>query len=153
MSQREDRRLNVVVVDNTPSKMTSWRQAVLKAGGFSPMPATSVEEAHELLRSARVDLLVVDLFLSDSSEDSECPEDAEGLELIAECRARYPRSRIIAITSKLGGSAEIGALALQKGADDFLSSAWTRIYFDALLEQKLRIYLRLLRNERSASVV
>lgn len=153
MSQVEASGFNMVVVDNTSDKRASWCQAVVKAAGFRPTEAASAEEARRILGSTCVDVLVVDLFLSTWSEGTEKAEDSEGLELIRECRELYPDSRIIAITSRLGGSAEIGALALDAGADDFMSSAWSHIYIDALLEQKVRIYLRQLRNKRQLSAI
>jgi CheY-like chemotaxis protein len=131
-------------VDNTAEKLERWCQAARKATGVEATTADSEEAARKLI-VAGVDILIVDLFLTEQSENFEQEEDSEGLRLVDFCRQTNPESRIIAITSKLGGAHGIGATALEKGADDFISTAWQSVYADALLENRVKIFRELFR--------
>ncbi len=134
----------LLIVDNRPESLNQWSSAGHKAGGFTLIQISSYEDALYALNNHDVDVLVTDLFLTEDSEESEKPSGAEGLRLIERCRTLHPRSRIVAITGILRDATEIGAIALDAGADDFISVRWRGIDCVALLEHKLRIYLKLL---------
>ena len=149
VSQSSRNGLSFLVVDNQPEQLDEWCKIVERVTGSCPRRADSWEAATKAVRSAPVDVLVVDLFLTAESERRHELEFSEGLRLIAECKALYPHSRVVAITSKLGETAKGGAAALREGADDFISTAWPRVYAVCLLEQKLRIFRELLLQSKS----
>lgn len=146
MSKCNPNKLCFLVVDNNPEQLDKWCKVVERVGGSSPQIARSLEEATNAVESASFDILVIDLFLTRESEESPDLQQSEGLRLISACREKYPESRIIAITSRLG-SAEAGAAALLAGANDFISTQWP-LDASALLEQKLRIFRELLLQAR-----
>lgn len=148
MSEPSRNKLDFLVVDNTPEQLDDWSKVVQRVTGLRPRTAKSPEAATEALESGPVDVLVVDLFLTRESERLAELDQSEGLRLIATCKKRYPRSRIVAITSRLGETAKAGAAVLRAGGDDFISTAWPRVYAESLLEQKLRIFRALLQNCR-----
>ena len=133
-----------LMVDNQAEQLDVWCKLVERVTGSRPRTADSWEAAIQAMRSAPVDVLVVDLFLTVESERRGELDESEGLRLIAECRRQYPDCRIVAITSKLGDTARGGAAALREGADDFVSTAWPHVHPSSLLEQKLRILFELL---------
>lgn len=148
MSEPKRNELDFLVVDNTPEQLDDWCRVVERVTGVRPRTAQSPEAAREALESGPVHVLVVDLFLTPQSEKLAELDESEGLRLITACREQYPRSRIVAITSRLGETAKAGAAVLLAGADDFISTAWPRVYAESLLEQKLRIFRALLQNCR-----
>ena len=134
---------DVLIVDDKRDRRAQWIGAVARVSGSTPRTAASYEEALHAIREANVDLFIADMFLTKESSDTEKPDQAEGLGLIEECRGLHPNSRIIAITGHGGVATEIGARALSKGADDFIAD-WRHVRSEALLEQKVRIFLAVL---------
>jgi CheY-like chemotaxis protein len=135
----------LLIVDNHDHELTRWSSVGERLGSYALLRAQSFEDALDALNNHVIDVLVTDLFLTEESERSLDPSRAEGLGLIERCRALYPWSRIVAITGILEVATDAGAIALEAGADDFISSGWKKINADALLEHKLGIYLKLLR--------
>lgn len=101
------------------------------------------EKAKQILKSKHVDIMVTDICLSTLSESEDGIVEPEGFELIRSCRATFTKSRIIALTYHMK-TTEQGAMALEFGADEFICGNWAFIIPDALLEQHLRIFHRLL---------
>ena len=139
--------IEILVVDNRRDHLDEWCSAISAIPNCIIRTAESLEEALRQLDDKAVDLLVTDLFLTRDSEDRERIAEAEGLEIIEQCRLKYPGSRIIAITS-LVGNGDAGADAIIRGADDFISSQWFDVYAKALLEQKAKIFRSLLLRDR-----
>ena len=144
MVSEDNRKRSLLVVDNNPRKRSKWRDAAERAAGFRIIEADSYATALEALESDDIDIMMTDLFLTVESEQTENIDEADGLRLIEHCRQRYPRSKIVAITGKSGVGTEIGARALEAGADDFISANWLFLDPEKLLEQKLRIFDRVL---------
>jgi ActR/RegA family two-component response regulator len=139
--------IEVLVVDNRRDHLEEWCSALRVIPDCHVRTAESFEDAVDQLQEEAVDLLITDLFLTRESEVRERLAEAEGLDLIEQCRLRYPDSRIIAITS-LVGNGDAGAEAMVRGADDFISSQWLDVYAKALLEQKAKIFRSLLLRDR-----
>jgi CheY-like chemotaxis protein len=139
-----NRVLWLLVVDNDPRKRSKWRDAAERAAGFQIVETESYAAALEAVEANDVDIMMTDLFLTLESEQTENIDEADGLRLIEHCRQRFPRSKILAITGKSGVGTEIGARALEAGADDFISANWQYIDAAKLLEHKLRIFHRVL---------
>jgi CheY-like chemotaxis protein len=130
----------LLIVDNDRDRRLRWRVAAERVAGFRIAEAESYTTALEALEADDIDIMVTDLFLTLEAEKTEMIEEADGLRLIEHCRARFPRSKIVAITGQLGVGTEIGARALEAGADDFISAKWQYIDHTELLMQKLRIF-------------
>jgi CheY-like chemotaxis protein len=139
--------LRCLVVDNTPEQLDKWCEVVGRVMVSPPETASSFQEAMSAIESATFDVLVIDLFLTPESEESPDLDRSEGLRLIKACREKFPESRIMAITSRIG-SAEAGAAALLAGANDFISTQWPKVYHIALLQQKLSIFRQLVLQAR-----
>jgi ActR/RegA family two-component response regulator len=159
MATKRNAEFTLLIVDNNPVDLDRWCTAAARAGGWEVYARDSFSAGLEFVQSRSVDVLVTDLYLTDDSERrSEEPtaEDeapfSEGLELIAQCRAIHPRSRIVAVTGKGGIGTDLGASATMAGADDFISKYWKRIDAAGLLEMKLRVYLKVLRAGSPSSV-
>ena len=145
LSERQN--VEILVVDDTPEHLNEWCAAVEGIPGCSIRRAGSLAQAERELDEKPVDLLITDLFLSRESEGRERLEEAEGLGLIERFRFACPNSRIIAISSRVGDG-DAGAEAMDRGADDFISSQWLDVYAKALLEQKAKVFRSLLLRDR-----
>jgi CheY-like chemotaxis protein len=134
------RKRRLLVVDDELQKRLQWREAAERAADFDIAEAETFASALELLGAEGTDIMVTDLFLTPESAIAENIEEADGIRLIEHCRERFPRSKIVAVTGKSGVGTEIGAGALEAGADDFISANWQYVDPAKLLEQKLRIF-------------
>lgn len=146
-SQHRDR-INALIVDNSTEKLRGWTAKFRSVAGFEPLTALTFREAELILHAQSIDILVVDLCLSEESEASDNLAHAEGLQLIELCRERNKKSRIIAITSIIGETPEAGAESLLRGADDFISNQWQGLMAGPLLKKKLEIFLLALEKEK-----
>lgn len=138
----------MLIVDNTPEMLDRWYDAAVRAGDFDILTAQSADAARVVMHHRSIDIMVTDLCLSTQSENSNNPSGAEGLALIRECRELFPEAKIVAITYYLFKFTEIGVLALEAGADEFISGNWEYIQSDVLLEQQLRLFAKLLQRRR-----
>lgn len=144
MVSGDNRERWLLIVDNDSDKRSKWRDAAERAAGFRIREAESYAAALEAFETDDIDIMVTDLFLTVESERTENIKEADGLKLIESCRGRFPRSKIVAVTGKQGVGTEIGARALEAGADDFISANWQYIDPKELLTHKLRIFERVM---------
>jgi DNA-binding NtrC family response regulator len=87
-----------------------WGQTVLTAAG--------VDEAVALLADQPVDLVLVDLVLSDARSTVQSRPGRSGLELLHECRRRWPDTAVVLTAAH--GTVEGAVAALRQGAVDFV---------------------------------
>lgn len=98
----------ILIADDDPVTRAVARQ-LLESAGHVVTEAEDGDQALRSLAAAPADLLVLDMFMPNK----------DGLETIAEVRAKRPGTRILAITG--GGSMPAGDLldiAVKLGADD-----------------------------------
>jgi two-component system response regulator PilR (NtrC family) len=99
---------SILVVDDEPDLRTLYELSLLREG-YRVETAACVQEARELLRSCRFDVVISDMRLPDGM----------GLEILQELREQRRRERCIVITAY--GSAENAVGALRAGAFDYLT--------------------------------
>ncbi len=99
---------SILVVDDEPDLRTLYELSLLREG-YRVETASCVQEAHELLRSCRFDVVISDMRLPDGM----------GLEILQQLREQQRRERCIVITAY--GSAENAVGALRAGAFDYLT--------------------------------
>jgi ActR/RegA family two-component response regulator len=141
----------LLLVDNNPKKLSRWSDAAIRAGEFDLITRDSPETAATALSSLeQLDVLVTDLCLTDESEGTQSTIRPEGLDVILHCRERFPDCRVVAITYVGGSESELGAMALECGANEFISGNWEYIRPEVLLEQHLRIFAKLWTRRQTA---
>jgi CheY-like chemotaxis protein len=84
--------LSVLVADDSP-EMRSMLSRYLEANGYQVTAVETGDDAIRVLKTRYFDLIVTDMLMP----------GADGIEVMAEIRKRYPSTRIIAITG--GGNA------------------------------------------------
>lgn len=98
----------ILVVDDEPDLRTLYELTLLREG-YLVDAAGTVQEAWDLLKAQRFDLVITDMRLPDGS----------GIDLLKEARAQQRRERCIVITAY--GSAENAVESLKAGAFDYLT--------------------------------
>jgi CheY-like chemotaxis protein/anti-sigma regulatory factor (Ser/Thr protein kinase) len=97
----------ILVVDDSPTQQLQI-QMVLEADGYRVSLANDGLDALKVIEQERPDIVVTDLQMPNMN----------GLELVAEIKARYPSIPVILATAM--GSETIAAAALQKGASSYV---------------------------------
>jgi two-component system OmpR family response regulator len=97
----------VLLVDDEPEVRLVLRR-FLEGQGFEVLVADTSARARELLREARIDLVLLDVGLPDGN----------GLALLAELRRRW-QGPILIVSGQ--GASEERALGLELGADDYIA--------------------------------
>jgi len=89
---RRARKNRVLVVDDEPSVLTTYRM-ILEQNGYDVVPAPSAQEARRVIEVERPDLLLCDLSLG---------ENESGFEVIECARRRYPGLPSVLLTGYAG---------------------------------------------------
>ena len=100
----------ILIADDDPKQRGDLVRAALQAD-FPPegiVEAKTEEEANELVETQAFNVALVDIMLSEPWGKE------EGLRVIAKLKALQPDCRVIALTTKLGGT-EVGVRALEVG--------------------------------------
>ncbi|MGH8934817.1 MAG: response regulator transcription factor [Acidimicrobiia bacterium] len=115
----------VLIVEDEP-RIAVFLEKGLRANGFSTLVAEDGSQAAALARDGDFDLVVLDLGLP----------DRDGLEVLAEIRAKGQHLPVIVLTAR--DSVPDKVAGLESGADDYLTKPFS---FDELLA-RIRVRLR-----------
>ncbi len=102
------RTIQILVIDDEPDLRTLYELTLLREG-YQVDAAATIQEAWELLKARRFDLVITDMRLPDGS----------GIDLLKGIRAQQRSERCIVITAY--GSAENAVESLKAGAFDYLT--------------------------------
>jgi len=97
----------VLIVDDEDTAR-SFISAALSDGGFEPLEAGTLKEAHKVIETGSADIILLDLNLPDGS----------GLSLLDRIALENPSPPVILITAY--GEVDTAVEAMKKGAQDFL---------------------------------
>jgi DNA-binding NtrC family response regulator len=118
------RKYRILVVDDEPSVLTTYRM-ILQQKGYEVVPAASSEEARRALESEKLDLLLCDLSLE---------EKASGFEVIEYASRRQPGLPSLLLTGYAGRDISdraqgLGITVLSKPIDiqEFLRAVATHL--------------------------
>ncbi|MGV3485830.1 MAG: response regulator [Planctomycetaceae bacterium] len=116
----------VLVVDDSPTQQLQI-QMVLEADGYRVSLAGDGIEALQAIEQERPDIVVTDLQMPNMN----------GLELVSEIKAQYPKIPVILATAV--GSETIAAAALQKGASSYVPKMYLATGLSPIVEQVLSL--------------
>jgi two-component system, NtrC family, response regulator len=100
--------LPLLIIDDE-SSLRSLLARVLKLEGFEVLEAETAQAGKQILESERVSVVVTDVILP----------DANGVDLVAELKQKYPDIEIVVITAF--GTIEGGVAAMRNGAFDYIT--------------------------------
>ncbi|KAA0992332.1 sigma-54-dependent transcriptional regulator [Dyadobacter aurulentus] len=124
----------LLIVDDDIAIRTSLA-LLLKKEGFSVQGAGSPEEAFEVLRTVRPELILLDLNFSIETSGK------EGMQLLQRIKKSYPAIPVILITG--WGTIDLAVKGMKEGATDFITKPWQNEY----LIQSVRTILNLAAQE------
>ena len=108
MSKEIYNRYHILLVDDEPLIRESLYE-ILRIEGYKAQMVQSGEEALEVVRQRKIDIVVTDLKLPQIS----------GIELLAEVKENFPEVEVILITGY--GTIETAVEAMKKGAYDYIT--------------------------------
>ena len=100
--------LSVLIIDDEPS-LRDLLSRILRLEGYNVFEAGTASKAKDILTQERIPVVVTDVILP----------DANGVELVAELKAKYPDTEFIVITAY--GTIEGGVAAMRNGAFDYIT--------------------------------
>ncbi|HEY6171234.1 MAG TPA: sigma-54 dependent transcriptional regulator [Candidatus Kapabacteria bacterium] len=100
--------LSVLIIDDEAS-LRDLLSRILRLEGYQVFEAATASQARETLAQERIPVVVTDVILP----------DANGVELVAELKAKYPETEFIVITAY--GTIEGGVAAMRNGAFDYIT--------------------------------
>jgi DNA-binding NtrC family response regulator len=122
--------LRVLIVDDDPSLLRALPETLrLRMGGVIVETANSAAAALDRIADEDYDAIVTDIKMP----------GMDGLELLAEIRARRPDTPTLIITGH--GENELVVRALRGGASDFIQKPIDRDYFVATLYGAIRAHV------------
>jgi two-component system response regulator AtoC len=121
------RNMQVLIIDDEP-QVRRFVSVVLKAEGWEVSEAETAENAFELMRNARWDLVLCDVMLG----------GADGFAVLSRFIEEQPEAQVVLMTGR--GSAEGALTAVSSGAYDYLLKPFS---VAALLELSQRVLRRL----------
>ena len=124
----------LLIVDDDIAIRTSLT-LLLRSEGFAVQGVGSPEETFEVLRTAKPELILLDLnFSIETSGD-------EGMQLLLRIKKSYPALPVILITG--WGTIDLAVKGMKEGAIDFITKPWQNEY----LIQSVRTILNLAQQE------
>src|SRR5262245_54505598 len=106
----------LLIVDDDAAVVASLA-LLLKQAGYKTAAASSPEEAVSRLAKGDVKLVLSDMNFSRATTGD------EGLALLGDIRARWPRTPVILMTA--WGSIALAVRGVRAGASDFVTKPWT----------------------------
>lgn len=106
----------ILIVDDDASVLASL-SLVLKQAGYAPVTAATPEDALKSLRDRPASLVLQDMNFSRQTSGE------EGLRLLADIKALYPKLPVILMTA--WGSISLAVQGVKLGAADFVTKPWT----------------------------
>ncbi len=125
MAEGARERATVLVVDDETSNLESL-QRIFRKEGWEVQTATSGEEALDLLRSEKVNIVVTDLLM---------PGGMSGTDLLRAARTVAPEAEVVLMTAH--GSVETAVEAMKEGAYDFVTKPLKRMSIVKTVRQAL----------------
>jgi two-component system, NtrC family, response regulator PilR len=107
MSSQQTEPVKILVVDDEKS-MREFLEIMLEKDGYEVSCAENGEEALEVIRKKRLDLVITDIRM----------QPIDGLEVLKQCKAISPGTAVIIISAY--ASAETAVVAMKEGAYDYL---------------------------------
>jgi DNA-binding NtrC family response regulator len=120
----------ILVIDDDRS-VTASLSLLLKQGGYSSRTAASPDEALEVLRRERCELVIQDMNFSRRTSGD------EGLALLAAIRRTHPQLPVVLITA--WGSIALAVEGMKAGAADFITKPWTNAHLLQTVETILGV--------------
>ena len=106
----------ILIVDDDASVLASL-SLLLKQGGYASRTASTPKEAIDKLNRESFQIVLQDMNFSRRTDGE------EGLELLAEIKARQPNLPVVLMTA--WGSIALAVKGVQAGASDFITKPWT----------------------------
>jgi len=106
----------ILIVDDDASVLASL-SLLLKQGGYASRTAATPKEALDKLNREAFQIVLQDMNFSRRTDGE------EGLELLAEIKARQPNLPVVLMTA--WGSIALAVKGVQAGASDFITKPWT----------------------------
>lgn len=131
MPSADNRKLNVLVVDDRPDVRISAR-FVLEDNQYQVTEAESPTMAKELIKQHQIDLVLLDMNYSRDTTSGE-----EGLELLAWLTQADLGIPAIAMTA--WSNVELAVKAMQLGAGDFLEKPWKNQRLLQVVAQQIKV--------------
>ena len=116
----------VLIVDDEHD-ICSILKGILDDQGFETFAAQKDEQAFELLRQHRPDIVVLDIWLEGSKQD--------GLQILEEVKREYPDLPVVMISGH--GTIEAAVTAIKRGAYDFIEKPFKEEQLLLVLERAL----------------
>lgn len=122
-----------ILIYNNRTQIAEKMEPLLAGEGFECLVAANVEELHEKL-SQEIHLMLVDVELNDKGWD-------KGIEMIASLR-RKSSVPVIVVSAQSAETAKI--MALEAGADDYVTTDCNPLELLARIKSQLRRYIQLI---------
>lgn len=100
--------VSILIIDDEAS-LRDLLSRILRLEGYEVFEAGTASQAKEILLQERIPVVVTDVILP----------DANGVELVAELKTKYPETEFIVITAY--GTIEGGVAAMRNGAFDYIT--------------------------------
>ena len=125
-----------VLVYNNETGIVQRMASMCRGENFKVLVAEDVEQLYDLLEHTEIHLLVVDVALDDKGW-------AEGLEMIVKLRQKS-RIPLIVVSAQSAETAKI--MALNSGADDYVTADCNPLVLLARMKSQLRRYTQMMEN-------
>jgi ActR/RegA family two-component response regulator len=123
----------ILIVSNTDEQRQAICRVASRAGFGNREIVEAADEAsaHEKIKTDEFQFAVIDLCLTLELDPS------DGLRIIKALHEEQPACRIVALTEH---AKDMGAEALNEGADDFIFTGWAYISWTELLKNLLTLW-------------
>lgn len=123
-----------ILIYNNKTKIAEKMKPLFEREGFDTLVAANVEQLYFLIETEKIHLMLVDVELNDKGWD-------RGIEMIASLR-RKSSVPVIVISQQSAETAKI--MALEAGADDYVTADCNPLELLARVKSQLRRYMQLI---------
>jgi two-component system nitrogen regulation response regulator NtrX len=128
---------DILIVDDE-NDIRALIQGILQDEGYATRQAANAEQAYAQLKAGAPDLVVLDIWLQNSSHD--------GLEILASIKDEYPNVPVLMISGH--GTIETAVSAIKMGAYDFIEKPFKADRLLLMIERALETAKLRLENKR-----